>query len=128
MTAEQAIAKAREVVTGRRSCPRPEPGEVQTDIVVCGRGETARNRMSDADRVAAGVYDRDGPNRVRAPDPHDAPDFAVPGGLMNVTTLPKTWRSMGGDIQKRPVEPNPAYEQLRRAEAARAEGADTPPP
>ena len=52
VTAEQAIAKAREVVTGRRACPRPEPGEVQTDIVVCGRGETARNRMSDADRVA----------------------------------------------------------------------------
>ena len=131
VTAEQAMAKAREVVTGRRACPTPEPGEVQTDIVVCGKGESARNRLSESDRLIGGVYERQGANRVLAPDPHQEPDWAVPGGLMGVSRLPKKWRSMGGDIQKRPVEPNAAYDQLRRAEAARGEagrGEDAPPP
>lgn len=116
--AQVMLDKTAEMAGRRKPCPDPN---TTTDIVVCGRSDTKRTRLSEMDREAAGMS-RD--PIIRAPDPHAVQDFAAPVGPVSQTKLPKKWRGMEGRLYV-PPERNVALEQVKRAEAAAGKPADS---
>ena len=116
------LARGKAMTALSQPCPVPDPGEVPTEITVCGKSDTAQQRLTEEERRLVGARQARGmvPD---APDPHSIHPGEDRVGQTRVARLPHNWIGQKGRLYVPPAV-NPVHEHVRAMEAARRVAAE----